>query len=182
MDTWVIVLIIVVVLILLALLFLMPRARRNAQARAREHELQQRRENAVREERAQAEERRSQAEQAELKARMAATEAQRERAEADLRDQRAELHERGMADHELIDESERDRFAGTSAMGGEHAPATGAQPDVVRSDETDPVRGQHVRGGAEPVDGYSGDYEQGRIDERREQATDPDDPSRPRPA
>ena len=38
----------------------------------------------------------------------------RERAEAQLRRERAELHDRGMADHELVEEHERDEFAGTS--------------------------------------------------------------------
>ena len=42
-------------------------------------------------------------------------EAEAERAQAELHSERAGLHERGMADHELIDDSERDRFAGTSA-------------------------------------------------------------------
>ena len=32
-----------------------------------------------------------------------------------LHEERAGLHEKGMADHELIDDSERENFAGTSA-------------------------------------------------------------------
>ena len=73
----------------------------------------------------------AQAEMAEQKAKMAEAEAQRERAEAELREQRAQMHERGMADHELIDESERDRFAGTSAVpderDGDDAATSGAR-------------------------------------------------------
>src|SRR5215208_3419867 len=49
--------------------------------------------------------------QAELKKR----ERERQRAEAELHQERATMHERGDADHELIDENERDKFAGTSA-------------------------------------------------------------------
>ena len=56
---------------------------------------------------------------------MAEAEAERERAEAELHEQRAEMHERGMADHELVDESEREKFAGTSAMRDD----TGAEGD-----------------------------------------------------
>jgi hypothetical protein len=46
---------------------------------------------------------------------MAQKEAERQRAEAGLHQERASMHERGEADHELIEEHERDRFAGTSA-------------------------------------------------------------------
>jgi hypothetical protein len=48
--------------------------------------------------------------------RIAEQEAQLERAEAELRQQRAALHEEGMADHELVEEHERERFVGTSAI------------------------------------------------------------------
>jgi hypothetical protein len=46
---------------------------------------------------------------------MAQKNAERQRAEAELHQERATMHERGEADHELIDDHERDRFAGTSA-------------------------------------------------------------------
>ena len=117
MSTGLIIAIVVAALVLVALFaFVLPRARRGAEMKKRERELEQRREHRAEEHRAEAAERRSEAEMAEQRARMAETEAQRERAEAELREQRAQMHERGMADHELIDESERDRFAGTSAM------------------------------------------------------------------
>jgi hypothetical protein len=45
---------------------------------------------------------------------MAQQEAQRERAEANLQQERASMHERGMADDELIEDHERDRFAGVA--------------------------------------------------------------------
>ena len=106
----------------------MPRMRRQAKVRARERELEQRRERAAGEHRAEAQERRRQAEMAEQKARMAETEAKRERAEADLHEQRAQTHESGMADHELVGDDERDKFAGTSAVRDDPAPLRDDQP------------------------------------------------------
>jgi FtsZ-interacting cell division protein ZipA len=167
MSTGLIIAIVVIALILLALFaFVLPRARRSAQIKARERELEQRREGRAEEHRAEAADRRSEAEMAEQRARMAQSEAERERAEADMREQRAQMHERGMADDELIEDHERDRFAGTSAMRDEPAPMG-----------DDPDRPMH-----EPAT----DYEQGRVDERQEQgrfARQPetertDDPSR----
>jgi FtsZ-interacting cell division protein ZipA len=165
MSTGLIIAIVVAALILIALFaFVLPRARRTAQVKKRERELEQRREDRAEEHRAEAAERRSEAEMAEQRARMAQTEAQRERAEAEMREQRAEMHERGMADDELIDEHERDRFAGTSAMRDEPA-ATRDDEDRTtttaddRSTSADDDRPMH-----EPTS----DYEQGRVDEARE--------------
>jgi hypothetical protein len=177
MSTGLIIAIVVIALILLALFaFVLPRARRTAKVKARERELGQRRERVAGEQRAEAEERSRHAEMAEQKAQMAESEAKRERAEAELREQRAQMHERGMADHELIDESERDKFAGTSAM----------------RDDADTRRDQPAPMGDEdrPMHEPRTDYEQGRIDEAREEQgrfTRPpetertDDPSRSRP-
>jgi hypothetical protein len=95
---------------------MLPRMRRKAELRKRERELDNRRQAAAEEQRAEATARERQAAEAEQRARIAAREAEAERAQAELHQERAGLHERGMADHELIDESERDRFAGTSAM------------------------------------------------------------------
>jgi hypothetical protein len=166
MSTGLIIAIVVIALILIALFaFVLPRARRTARVKARERELGQRRERVAGEQRAEAEERRGQAEMAEQRAQMAESEARRERAEADLREQRAQMHERGMADDELIDESERDKFAGTSA------------------DESVPMRDEDERPMHEPAS----DYEQGRIDEREQrfgrtpETERTDDPSRSRP-
>jgi FtsZ-interacting cell division protein ZipA len=168
MSTGLIIAIVVIALILIALFaFVLPRARRTARTKARERELAQRREGRAEEHRAEAAERRSEAEMAEQRARMAETEAQRERAEADMREQRAQMHERGMADDELIEDHERDRFADTSAMRDEPAP--------MRDDADRPMH--------EPAS----DHEQGRIDEKQDQgrfARQPEtertsDPSRP---
>jgi FtsZ-interacting cell division protein ZipA len=175
MSTGLIIAIVVIALILLVLFaFVLPRARRRAQVKARERELEHRRDRVAGEEREEAEERRGHAEMAEQRAQMAESEAKRERAEAELREQRAQMHERGMADHELVDESERDRFAGTSADRDAPAP--------MRDDDERPMH--------EPAS----DYEQGRLDEARDEQggrfarspeTEPertDDPSRSRPA
>ena len=124
MSTGLIIAIVVVALILLVLFaFVLPRARRTAKVKARERELEQRRERVAGE----------------------------HRAEAELREQRAQMHEQGRADHELIDESERDRFAGTSAMSNE--------PTDTRDDDRVKDRPMH-----EP----DTEYEQGRVDEARE--------------
>jgi FtsZ-interacting cell division protein ZipA len=175
MSTGLIIAIVVIALILLVLFaFVLPRARKGAEMKKREHELEQRREHRAEEHRVEAAERRNEAEMAEQRARMAETEAQKERAEAEMREQRAQMHERGMADHELIDDSERDRFAGTSAM---------------RDDDRTTQDDRAVRDDDRPMHEPAGDYEQGRTDEAREregrferQPERADDPARSRPA
>jgi FtsZ-interacting cell division protein ZipA len=148
MDTGVIIAIVVAALILIALVaFLLPRMRRQAQVQKRERELEQRRQHVAGEHRAEAEERSRQAEMAEQKARLAETEAKKERAEAELHEQRAQTHESGMADHELVGDDERDKFAGTSAVRERDD-----QPAPLRDDQP-----MHEPG--------SSDYEQGRRDE-----------------
>src|SRR3954453_16850606 len=120
MTTGAIIAIVVVALIIIALLaFLMPRMRAKARIQKRERELRQRREQVAGEHRAEADSRERQAAEAEQRARIAQREAEAERAKAELHQERAGLHERGMADHELIDDHERDKFAGTSAMSGD---------------------------------------------------------------
>jgi FtsZ-interacting cell division protein ZipA len=187
MSTGVIIAIVVIALILLALFaFVLPRARKGAEMKKREHELEKRREHRAEEHRVEAAERRNQAEMAEQRAKMAETEAQKERAEAEMREQRAQMHERGMADDELIDENERDRFAGTSAMRDEPAATRADDRDddrTVRDDGT--TRDDDDRPMHEPAS----DYEQGRVDEAREREgrfnREPertDDPTRSRPA
>jgi FtsZ-interacting cell division protein ZipA len=118
MSTGLIIVIIVVVVILVAglvMLTRLPKARERARVQQRERELDQRRDQVVDEHREEAAARERQAEVAEQRARVAAQEAKRERAESELAEEKAKLHERGLADHELIDEDERDHFAGTSA-------------------------------------------------------------------
>ena len=115
MSTGLIIAIVVVALILLAILFFIPRMKRTAEMKKRERELGQRREAVATEHREVADTRAQEADRAEREARMAQKEAERQRAEAELHQERAVMHERGDADHELIEEHERDKFAGTSA-------------------------------------------------------------------
>ena len=167
MSTGLIIAIVVIALILLALFaFVLPRARKGAEVKKRERELEQRREHRAEEHRTEAAERHNQAEMAEQRARMAETEAQKERAEAEMREQRAQMHERGMADDELIDDSERDKFAGTSAT-------TRDDPAPMRdNDRTTATDGSDRTMSSEedrPMHEPTSDYEQGRVDEREEQ-------------
>ncbi len=111
----IIAIVVVVILVLFALALVMPRMRAQARVQRRERDLAERRERAAGEHRMAATEREREADLAEQRARVAAREAEAERAQAELHSERAGLTERGMADHELIDEDERDRFAGTSA-------------------------------------------------------------------
>lgn len=116
MSTGVIVIIVVVVVIIVvALMFARP-MRARARVKQRERELDSRRENVVSAHREEADVRTERAEAAEQRALIAAREAERDRAEAQLHDARAEVHEKGLADHELVADHERDHFAGTSAV------------------------------------------------------------------
>src|ERR1700753_1710149 len=138
MSTAGIVVIVVVVIVLLGLLVALPRMRRRAQIRGRERRLDERRDQVVTGHREEAAQRERRAEVAEQKARVAEQEAQRERAAAQAREEQANLHERGLADHELISEDEREDFEGTSAVpengdaGARGVPADGARADDPR--------------------------------------------------
>jgi hypothetical protein len=164
MDTGAIIAIVVVALIVLALLaFMLPRMRAKAQVQKRERELQNRREQRVEEERSEATARERHAAEAEQRAKIAQREAEAERAKANLHQERAGLHERGMADHELIDDSERDRFAGTSAMsnGTDRHDRDGDGVD----DRREALTGSNDRDGGAARAAGSTDYERGRRDE-----------------
>jgi uncharacterized membrane protein YcjF (UPF0283 family) len=151
MSTIAIIAIIVGALILLAILaFVLPRARRTAQVRSRERELQGRRERVATEHRDTAGAREREAEAAEQQARMAQSEADRQRAEARMHSERADMHEHGMADHELVEEDEREHFA----------PALDRQRDDARERDSEGGR----------VHEPASDYEQGRVDEREAQS------------
>ena len=115
-------------------------------ARARQREIDQRRDRAVTEHRGAAEERTKQAELAERKARIAEQEAQRERAEAQLHEERAAMHEEGLVDHELVGQNERDRFAGTSAVGTDSETVEGGS----RREVAPPGRRSRSRRGRRP--------------------------------
>jgi hypothetical protein len=164
MSTGLIIAIVVVVLILLALLVLLPRMRKNAAQKKAERELSSRRERVAGESREQAQRREAAADEAEQRARMAQAAAEKERAEANMQNQRAELHERGMADDELIEDHERDRFS-----------------DVANTRDRDAdghTLDDRARDAVTPGDQSSGDagarteYQKGRVDERRERITD----------
>ena len=164
MSTGLIIAIVVAVVILLALLVMLPKMRDSARRQKAERELAQRRETVADEHRSAAREREQRAEVAEQKARMAQQAAERERAEAGLMEERASMHERGMADHELVDESERDRFADVMETpadrdGDGHTMDDRAR-DMTHRDETD-------RTTATGEGATSPEYETGREDERR---------------
>jgi FtsZ-interacting cell division protein ZipA len=124
----VIVIVVVVVIALIALFVALPRMRQRAQIRGRERKLDERRDQVVTSHREEAAHRERRAEVAEQKARVAEQEAQRERAAAQTREEQANLHERGLADHELISEDEREDFAGTSAVPEDGAAGDGGLP------------------------------------------------------
>ena len=168
MSTGLIVAIVVVAIIIIALLVMLPRMRGKAREREAQRELSQRRERVADEHRSAAAERERNAEMAEQKARIAHQEAERERAEANLRHERADMHERGMADHELIDEHERDRFqgvAGPDRDGDGHTMDDKARSATGRDDTTSDDRMRSSEMEAEGA--TSPDYQRGRQDERR---------------
>jgi type II secretory pathway pseudopilin PulG len=134
----IIAIIIVVVLVLIALLVMLPRMRAAASRKQAQRELQSRRETVADQHRAEAAEREKRAEVAEQKVRIAQQDAERERAEAKLRHEQAAMHDRGLADDELIDESERDRFADV----------TGPSADLDRDGSTMDDRARAASGGA----------------------------------
>src|SRR5215208_6049788 len=160
MSTGLIIAIVVVALIVIALLVMLPRMRANARRKQAERELHARRSSVAGEQREAALQRESRAERAEQQARIAEQEARRERAEADLRRERAEMHERGMADDELIDDSERDRFAGVTGPDADGDGHTLDDRARAATDGDPPTR-------ASDADSTSPDYDRGREDERR---------------
>jgi hypothetical protein len=95
------------------------------------------------------------------RARITEHEARRERAEAQLREERAALHERGMADHELIEDHEREHFAATSAV----ADKSGESDDEDRSEQR---RSSAYHEGRRSVrePGRGEDFQRGRRDEK----------------
>jgi hypothetical protein len=168
MSTGLIIAIAVAAVLIIALLVLLPRMRAAARQKQAQRELHSRRDRVAEEERSAATERERDAEMAERKARMAQQEAERERAEANLRHERADMHERGMADHELIDEHERDRFqgvAGPDRDGDGHTMDDKARSATGRDDTTSDDRMQSSEMEAEGA--TSPDYQRGRQDERR---------------
>jgi len=174
MDTGVIILIVVVVLILIALLVLLPRMRAKAQEQKARRELESRRENVATENREHATVRSREAERAEQKAAQAQQEAERERAEARRLEGEADMHEKGLADDQLIEDHERDRFEPVAGTGG------GADRDNDGVDDRNEqgrgrgdnlaVAGEEGTRGGEGAAAESPEYRKGRDDEtdRRE--------------
>jgi FtsZ-interacting cell division protein ZipA len=166
MSTGLIVAIVVVAIIIIALLVMLPRMRAKAREKKAERELHSRRQRVAEEQRSEATERERQAEMAEQKARIAQQEAERERAEANLRHERAQMHERGMADHELIDEDERDRFQGVTGSTADRDGDGHTMDDRTR--EATGRDEQGMRAADMQAEGApSSDYERGRMDEKR---------------
>ena len=156
-----------VALIIIALLVMLPRMRAAADRKKAERELLSRRETVATEHREAASQRETRAEAAEQKARMAQQAAERERAEANMEHERATMHERGLADDELIDESERERFAGVAGPGTGTETDTTATADADRDGHTVDDRAREVTDHDRQEGSTSGEYEQGREDERR---------------
>lgn len=178
MSTGLIVAIVIVAIIIIALLVLLPRMRSKARTKQAERELHHRRERVADEHRTEAHQREREADMAERRARMAQQEAERERAEANLRKERAEMHERGMADDELIEPNERDRFEGVTPAAGGGAGAGAAGSTTTDSADRDgdghtiddrarAATGRDDTGTTAPGSTPGSDYERGREDERR---------------
>jgi hypothetical protein len=178
-STGLIILIVVAVLILLALLVLMPRMRAKSEERKAQKELESRRERVATEHRETASTRATEADKAEQEAEIAQQRARAQRAEAERHEAEAKMHERGLADDQLVEDHERDRFGGVTGANG----TTGADRDrtVDRTDdravegtrtdagEQQPAARQATAGderraeGSEP--GSETEYEHGRKDE-----------------
>ena len=75
------------------------------------------------------------------------------------------MHERGMADDELIDDDERDRFDGVGQHADRDGDGTRGRPRTRGREPTTTATASTTAetGGARP----SAEYEQGREDERR---------------
>lgn len=184
MSTGLIIAIVVVVLILLALIaFVLPRARRQAELRARERELGERRDEVVSQHQDLAGQRDREADAAERKAQLAQAEADQQRSQAKVHEQKAGMHERGLADDELIDESERDRFAPALEKRDEERAEGGRTEGGITSSPREGGRA-HEPTGTDPAagDATRSQYEQGRVDERQAGSGGLDGPSEQPPA
>ena len=175
MSTGLIIAIIVVALILIALAIMLPRMRSTARRKQAERELHNRRQAVATEHRSDAAQRQEQADLADQKARMAQQAAERERAEANIANERADMHERGLADDQLIEDHERDRFADVANTGGAPRGAEDVDDANMRGTADRDADGHTLDDRAraatgrddEPAGSVSPDYEQGREDERR---------------
>jgi FtsZ-interacting cell division protein ZipA len=177
MSTGLIILIVVVALLLIGLLVMLPRMRAKANERKAQRELESRRDRVATEHRETASARATEADRAEQEAEIAQQKARAERAEAERHEAEAKMHERGLADDKLVDDHERDRFAGVTGDNG----TTDRRDDAVDADRDRGAYGDAGRttaAGDAPAarqattaDETAGDrpnteYQQGREDER----------------
>jgi FtsZ-interacting cell division protein ZipA len=168
MSTIGIIAIVVGVLIILALLaFLLPRMRRQAEVRSRERELEQRRDRVATEHQEVASQREREAQMAEQKAQEAQAAAERQRAEAQMHAERADMHQRGLADDQLIEDHERDRFQPVLEKRNADEADGGSTVTPREGGRAHEPTGSAAAGGGPRA---SSEYEQGRIDEREERA------------
>lgn len=170
MSTGLIIAIVVVVLILIALLVLLPRMRAQAQERKAQKELDSRRDRVATENREAASTRASEAEKAEQQAVVAQQNAKSQRAESERLEAEAQMHERGLADDQLIEDHERDRFDNVSGPTHDDDAAE-TRADAVDSRGGDAGEGERpaarqVGDSTAAEGGDRSDYEQGRVDER----------------
>ena len=163
MSTGVIIAIVVMVLLLIGLLVLMPRMRGKAQERKAQKELEGRRDRVATENREAASTRATEAEKAEQQAVVAQQKAKAERAEAERLESEAQLHERGLADDQLVEDHERDRFQGVAGTGRENGAAD------ARTDTADArMDTGEERPAVRQADAGDANYHQGRADEAAE--------------
>ena len=166
MSTGVIIAIIVVIVLLVGLLVMLPRMRAKSEQRKAQRELESRRERVATEHRETASVRATEADKAEQEAEIAAQRARAERAEADKHEAEAQMHDRGLADDQLIEDHERDRFAPVT---GDNGTTDRDRVDADRTDEPVRTDGTADRPVAEGEDGAvrhpDTEYEQGREDE-----------------
>ena len=164
MSTGLIILIVVVALLLIGLLVMLPRMRAKSEERKAQRELEGRRERVATEHRETASARATEADRAEQEAEIAQQKARAERAEAERHEAEANLHERGLADDKLVEDHERDRFAGVTGDNGTDADR---RDDSVDRDRTD-AEGRPVAATDDTAttDRPNTEYDQGREDER----------------
>jgi FtsZ-interacting cell division protein ZipA len=178
MSTGLIILIVVVALLLIGLLVMLPRMRAKSQERKAQRELESRRDRVATEHRETASARATEADRAEQEAEIAQQKARAERAEAERHEAEAKMHERGLADDKLVEDHERDRFAGVTGDNGTEADRrddrVGRDDDAAYGDADrdrttaagDEPAARRATAGDETADRSNTEYQQGREDER----------------
>ena len=165
MSTGLIILIVVVALLLIGLLVMLPRMRAKANERKAQRELESRRDRVATEHRETASARAGEADRAEQEAEIAQQKARAERAEAERHEAEARMHDRGLADDKLVEDHERDRFAGVTGDNGTDRRDDDRVVDGRTADEQPAARRATADDAADRPDT---EYEQGREDEAQE--------------